>query len=172
MIVLLAGLPATGKSTLARDLAASTGGRIVGKDEIRHALFSESEIDYSTVQDDFCLQIMLVTTAYFLERDRHRLVFLDGRSFSRKYQIDNVITAADAMYQPWRILECVCSEESARKRLEYQTRLHPATNRDFLLYQRLKESFESITALKTIIDTDNPLDHCVKRALAALGYGP
>lgn len=170
MIVLLAGLPATGKSTLARELAARTGGRIVGKDEIRHALFSEFEIDYSTAQDDFCLQIMLATSAYFLERDRQRFVFLDGRTFSRRYQIENLISAADAMYQPWRILECVCSEESARKRLEGQTRKHPATNRNFTLYQHLKESFESITVAKTIIDADQTLHHCVEQALAALGH--
>ena len=39
MIVLMAGLPGTGKSTLARELAAQTSGRVLSKDEIRHAIF-------------------------------------------------------------------------------------------------------------------------------------
>ena len=42
MIVLMAGLPGTGKSTLARELAARTSGRVLSKDEIRwmeHYLF-------------------------------------------------------------------------------------------------------------------------------------
>lgn len=168
MIVLLAGLPGTGKSTLARELATRTGGRVVGKDEIRHALFSETEVDYASVQDDFCLQIMLATAAYFFEKDPKRFIFLDGRTFSRKYQIENVINAAGAMHQPWRILQCVCSEESARKRLEEQKPMHPAANRDFSLYRRARETFESITVAKTIVDTDKPLERCIEQALTSL----
>jgi hypothetical protein len=91
MIVLMAGLPGTGKTTLARELAARVGGRLLSKDEIRHALFSADEIEYSSQQDDFCQQVMLGTAAHLLQRDPNRIVFLDGRPFSRRYQIDNVV---------------------------------------------------------------------------------
>ena len=56
MIVLMAGLPGTGKSTLARELAARTSGRVLSKDEIRHAIFLPEEIEFSSAQDDFCLR--------------------------------------------------------------------------------------------------------------------
>src|SRR4029077_15725407 len=118
MIVLLAGLPATGKTTLARELAARTSGRVLSKDEIRHALFSPDEIEYSSQQDDFCMQLMLATAAYLLQEEPTRFMFLDGRPFSRRYQIENVLTAAASLHQPWRILECVCSEETAKQRLQ------------------------------------------------------
>ena len=77
--------------------------------------FRRQEIEYSSRQDDFCLQIMMETAGYLLGRDRARMIFLDGRPFSRRYQIENVIAAADSLGQPWRILECVCSEETARR---------------------------------------------------------
>jgi adenylylsulfate kinase len=170
MIVLMAGLPGTGKTTLARELAAQTSGRVLSKDEIRHAIFAADEIEYAARQDDFCMQVMLETAAYFLRSDPERFVFLDGRTFSRRYQIDNVLTAAVALHQSWRILECVCPEELAMRRLEQQAamRTHPAGNRNFELYLQVRERFEAITVRKTVIDTAQPMKACVDQALAAL----
>lgn len=171
MIVVMAGLPATGKTTLARELAVRTGGRILSKDEIRHAVFSPNEVEYSSRQDDLCMHLMLDTAGFLLRRDRSRIIFLDGRPFSRRYQIENVLRAAASLQQPWRIVECTCSEESARRRLEADAAsgAHAAANRTMQLYQQVRSRFEAITYAKTVIDTDQPLEHCVQQALAALG---
>ena len=171
MIVLMAGLPGTGKSTLARVLAKLTLGCVLSKDEIRHAIFLPEEIEYSSKQDDFCLQLMLETAGYLLSLNKARPVFLDGRPFSRRYQIDNAVNAAASLHQPWRILECVCSEETARLRLarDVEAGIHPAGNRDYQLYLEVKSRFEAITHPKMIIDTEQPLETCVQQALAAVG---
>ncbi len=170
MIVLMAGLPASGKSTICRALASRIGGAVLDKDIVRASLFSERDIEYSTVQDDFCVKTVLDAAAFTLRRHPERLIFLDGRPFSRRYQIDQVIHAAELLKQPWRILECVCSSETARKRLsEHQAAaVHPAANRDYQLYERVKTQFEEITLPKTVVDTDQPLEDCIERASAAL----
>jgi predicted kinase len=165
----MAGLPGTGKSTLAHELGVRTSGRVLSKDDIRHAIFAPDEIEYSSRQDDFCLQLMLETARYLLARNRSTTIFLDGRPFSRRYQIENVISAATAIHQPWRIFECVCSEETVKRRLSDETaKSHSAANRDYQLYVEVKSRFESITQQKTVVDTDQPLELCVQRALAAL----
>src|SRR5271155_3697138 len=170
MIVLMAGLPGSGKTALARELAKSTSGRVISKDEVRHSLFYADEIEYTSRQDDFCLQIMLETTEYLLQRDRNRTLFLDGRPFSRRYQIENVVSAADRLKHQWRIIECVCPDEIARQRLEQQSAegAHRAANRDYKLYLEVRSRFEAITLPKTVIDTREPLQVCVEQALKAL----
>jgi predicted kinase len=170
MIVIMAGLPGTGKSTLARELAKRTGGRVLSKDEIRHALFASEEIDYSSRQDDFCLQVMIETAGYMLGQSPERFIFLDGRTFSRRYQIENVINGAETLHQPWQILECICSEETARRRIEEQAAAgeHPAGNRNWRLYLEVKSRFEAITRPKSVINTEEPLEDCIRKALKAL----
>jgi len=166
MIILMAGLPGTGKTTMARALAQSTGGCVLGKDEIRAALFAPADIEYSTTQVDFCMEIMLQATRFLLRKDPQRKVFLDGRTFSRRYQIERVLVSAAEIAQPWTILECTCSEDSVRRRLA-QDASHLARNRDFSLYLEVKANFETIEFRKTVLDTDRPLEKNLLQALAA-----
>lgn len=170
MIVLMAGLPGTRKTCVARELAAHTGGRVLSKDEFRHAIFAPEEIEYSSRQDDFCLQLMMQTAGYLLARAPARIIFLDGRPFSRRYQIENVVVAAAALHQSWNILECVCAESTAMRRLATDEAIgaHPAGNRNQQLYAEVKARFEAITHPKTLIDTDKSLNECVQQALRSL----
>ena len=169
MIILMAGLPGTGKTTLALKLAHHTEGALLSKDEIRAALFSPEDLEYSVEQDDFVMELMLEAAGFLLQKVPARKIFLDGRTFSRRYQIDRVLQFAGKLAQPWTIIECTCSEESARRRLDLEPDpAHPAHNRTFALYLEVKARFEPITYCKTTVTSDQPLEESIRQALAAV----
>jgi adenylylsulfate kinase len=164
MIVIMAGLPGTGKSTISRALANATHGVVLNKDLLREAVFSEPFVEYSSEQDDFVQELMERTAQYLLTRRPALHVFFDGRTFSRSYQIERVISMAGTLRTPWRIIECVCPEEIARARIEGASQ-HPAKNRDFALYQAVRNKFEPIDQPKLYVDTSHRLEENISRAL-------
>jgi len=173
VLIAMAGLPGTGKSALARRLAAALSGIVLDKDSIRAALFPPAYIEYSTAQDDFCMSIMLRVAGYLLHRHPDLHVILDGRPFARRYQVHALDQAAARLHTPLKIIECVCSRETARQRLERATaaRRHPAGNRDYQLYCALAARFEPIRMPKLVVDTDNDLAQCLEQCLAYIN-GP
>jgi predicted kinase len=170
MIVLMAGLPATGKSAVARALASALPGIVLDKDRARAVLFPPSEIEYSVSQDDLVMDILRQVTAYILQRDRHKHVLIDGRPFAKRYQLEPWKALGADLGVPVRIIECVCCDETAKQRLAAAVVSgdHVAANRDYGMYLRLKASFEAIEGPKLVLDTEQPLDWCVEAALAYL----
>lgn len=170
MIVVMAGLPGTGKSTIAGQLAATLPAAVLDKDRVREALFPAGLIEYSTRQDDFCMEIMLETAAYLLRNTSVQHIIIDGRTFSREYQVVRVKEFAEQLGVSLEIIECVCSDDTARRRLgaDAAAGKHLARNRDLDLYQAIKARFQPIPEPKLVIHTDQDLSTCVAQCLAYL----
>ena len=169
--VLMAGLPGTGKSTLAEALARELNGVVLSKDLVRSAVFPGALTDYTREQDDLCFAMVLDAARYLADRQHMGLIFLDGRTFSRREQIKQAIHAAEQAGCAWRILLATCPDAVAEARLMADAGKHPASNRNIGLYRDVKARFEAILQPHLEIDTSQPLEVCVERALAIFRKG-
>jgi predicted kinase len=174
VLIVMAGLPGTGKSTLAVRLAAALGGVVLDKDRVRAALFPPPALDHSATQDDLCMAAIYQAAAHILTASPPRAVILDGRTFLRASHRHALFAWAASLGETPRLIECVCADEVARARLEGDLArgAHPARNRTYALYLEVKARAEPIPLPHLVLDTGEvPLEECVGRCLAHVRGG-
>jgi adenylylsulfate kinase len=153
---------------LARALSARLGGAILDKDRVREALFPGALTVYTREQDDLCMRSVFEAAAYLTSHKQVEFVLLDGRTYSRREQIDEAVAAAERAGAAWRILLVVCADDVAESRLRAQDPSNPARNRTVELYREIKARFEEIVPPHLVVDTTEGLEPAQDAALAAL----
>jgi predicted kinase len=169
VLIAMAGLPGTGKSTLAVRLADTLGGVILSKDVTRAALFPAPVLDYSSAQDEIAMSAVYAAASYILKTHPRRPVFIDGRTFSKPGQLDAPIALAEELGVPFRVIECICSDEIARARIQadHTAGIHLAGNRTPELYACAKAAAVPLQVPRLTLDTGAlTLEECVKQAMA------
>jgi len=166
MLIAMAGLPGTGKSTLARRLGSELRAIVLDKDAVRGVLFPMPVLDYSAEQDDISMTSIYSASASILKTAPGRVVILDGRTFLRARQVAELSALARSVRQTLFVIECMCADEVARERLERDLAqgVHPARNRTFALYKALQAGAEPIQVPRLVVDTGvTTLEMCVQR---------
>jgi len=174
-LLALAGLPGTGKSTLARALGDAGEAWVLDKDRLRRELFGPW-VAYEPAQDDVVFRCLLWAAADLARRaaPAPARVVLDGRTFARAGSAAQVRAwAAELGLAPAFVL-CTCPPEVARARLtaDRAARAHPAANRGVELYDRLAAAGPVDCAPDLVLDTHAlPLAEQVERVRALPARG-
>jgi predicted kinase len=171
MIILMMGLPGTGKSTLARVLAKSFPATILNRDEIRDDIFPLEDLDYSDEQNELASQVTYIVAEYILRQHEDRIIILDGRPYSRKEQIKEVQELAIKVKHPLKAIYCWAPDHIVRKRLQEDLSEpeNMKADRTYDKYLRIKDSFDTVEIEYLKVDTSQPLEDIVPRAFTYLG---
>jgi hypothetical protein len=149
-LILVCGLPGTGKTTVAEAIAAKTKAYVLSTDVIRKEIIDKPE--YSEKEKELVYNLIFGMAQQMLGSSKSVLV--DG-TFYRKDLRDNVREIADAMKSEFIVVEVVCDESVIRKRLDRRCKTCCTSDADFSVYQKLKKSFEPIKEKHFTIDTSS-----------------
>jgi len=164
-VVVLAGLPGAGKSTLAHALAARLpDARVIDKDQVRAALFDPC--DYSSAERSVTFAAMLDAARYHLGRGR--IVVFDGLTFSRRNQVAAAEAVASESGAFAAVIVCDVPVSVAVQRCESDASAgrHPASNRDGDLVRRVASEMEEPSGTYLTLTATRPVDELVGSALA------
>jgi len=170
MLILLTGLPGTGKSSLANALASVMHADVLNRDTIRDAIFPAHDLDYSSAQNELASQVTYRVAEYILGRDPQRVLILDGRPFSRRVQVEEVVSLARRAGHPLQVIHCWAPDAVVEQRLEadLQNAKNLAAGRTSEKYWRIKDAFEPLEMQHLSLNTEESVEQLVNQVLAYL----
>lgn len=173
-IVLIGGGPGTGKSTLARALAARTGWAIVDSDTVRK---DEHRIDHAdhAVSEHPDLYGPAATRATYDELVRRAIALVENgvpaildATWQRQDDRDRVREAADRLGAALVEIECDVASDVARDRIRDRSPDDPSDATPDLV-ERWREGYEPWVGARRV-DSSRDLDELTDDVLVACGF--
>lgn len=137
MLILIAGLPGTGKTTIARAFANLTGATHLNSDTIRRELGLMGQ--YRPEDKEKVYNTLLLQTREALLRKE--TVVVDSTFYKEMIREPFRVLAADCGV-PLRWVEIQASEQALRQRLSQP---RPDSEADFQVYQNIRNQFEPLS---------------------------
>jgi predicted kinase len=149
MLILICGLPATGKSTVARRLAKAMGAEVLRTDIVRRELIKNPA--YTEEEKNLIYKANFLIADYLIKNDI--IVIIDGTFYRDKHR-RQAREIAKRRGKRFFLVETKCPEDIVLKRLEKRRRnLRSPSDADKEVYFKIKNLFEEIKEDHIVIDT-------------------
>jgi predicted kinase len=157
MIILVAGLPGSGKSYFAERLADKLHAAYINSDQVRVALQATGKYSFDDKQLVYKEMMLHATQAMEQKRD----VIVDA-TFYHHTMREMFLRLAAAYNVDARVIEIIADEGLIRQRLQKPRKYSEA---DYRVYEIVRDDFEGITMPHlTLQSTDNNLEQMLKQA--------
>jgi aminoglycoside phosphotransferase family enzyme/predicted kinase len=151
MVIIMSGLPGTGKTSVAEDLAGYLGAERLATDELRRKI--DQHPDYSKKHKRSVYAALMKEAEKRLEKGKS--VILDGTFFKR----DMRRRAEELAGEHGKIsilIEVVCPEEIVRKRIEDRCQAGTdASEADYKVFKIMQKQFENIDNPDFVVNTSD-----------------
>jgi len=170
-LVMLCGLPGTGKSTLARRLADGLPAVVVESDRVRQKLFARPA--YTGQESQRVHQVCHILIGWYLRHYYH--VVYDATNLY-EYHRGLIYRLAARSGACLVVVEVTASDDVVRERLAPRRRTHPAvraqkdySDADWDVYERMRRRSEPIQHDHIVVDTsDGDVERAVRCVLNAV----
>ena len=165
VLIMISGLPGTGKSFLARKIAERLPVVIVETDRVRKILFPEPT--YASAESAWVHRVAHAVTEKLLRSGRR--VIHDATNLSEWHR-ELVYRVADRSGARLVIVQTVAPEPVIRERLDRRQQHRGKltfSDADWPVYEMLKREVDPVRRTHLVIDTTRDMDHAVARILRA-----
>ena len=152
MLIMVCGLPGTGKTTLAKAVAERIGAVHISSDTVRMKMLKERT--YSEEEKERVYDFMLEEAEKELRKGKK--VVLDATFYRKKLREKARETAGSGFF----IVECVTHENLLKERIF--SRKESESEADFEVYKKVKTEFEPVEEEHLAVDTSMALERQVE----------
>ncbi len=156
MLIIVCGLPGSGKTTIAEALSKRLGGCYLSSDIIRKQMHGLPSYDEDEKRD---IYRQMAFRSLQLFRGGEETIVLDATFFKREY-IEMAKNAALKAGSVLRIIVCKLDEAETKKRLN--ARKAGPSDADYKIYLKVKDDAEPVEEEHLDLDSSQPLDKCVQ----------
>ncbi len=164
MLIMVCGLPGTGKSSFSKELAKKIGADYLSSDSIRMQVLDRRT--YSKDEKSRIYRLLAEKAGRSLTEGKS--VIVDATFYLRDYR-ELFCSVAENNGTSLEIIECVLDEKELRGRIEKRKGEKSESEADFEVYLKIKGIFEPIEREHLILDMALPLDEQIKRVLKYIG---
>lgn len=158
MLILVCGLPGSGKTKIVQEISKLTNILVLSTDEIRKKLFKKPK--YTKDEKWLVYKVMFLMAEEFL---KNKMSIILDATFPWRLSRIQVKRIAKQYKSSFKMIEARCQEPILLKRIGRRIKKGDLSDADIKIYFKIKKEFEPIRGKHIVIDNSKALKDLKKK---------